>query len=67
MSRRKPCRLSQYTAENGLRATARLFGRSTQWVLDRYHYKAHFRPDGSLDRIEGPAEPEIVRVQYASK
>ena len=50
-------KLEQYVKENGLRKTARLFGRSTQWVIDRYEYKAVFIK-GKLDHVDGPPKSE---------
>jgi len=47
----------EYVKQNGLRATARQFGKSTQWVKDRLHYKAILRK-GKLSHIDGPPKSE---------
>lgn len=45
--------VEEYVKENGLRKTARMFGKSTQWVLDRYEYTA-ITKNGKLKEFRGP-------------
>lgn len=50
-------KFEDYVKEHGLRKTARLFGKSTQWVIDRYNYTAVLRA-GRLHCIDGPPKSE---------